>query len=215
MSEVQISVRGDAERRYAAEVATVDARAALEDPDREAVRRRALDVVAALQDGLAPLETSGAVARWSSDQVRVFAERPRKRGEPQPVVHHARLSVRAEFVDFEALADWVSGVAMLDGAEVQGIGWDADPDRRRAYEADVRRDAVAAAVAKAEAYARAIGRASVEPTHLADVGMLDGGGDDRPMTMAAAGAAPDRPKLRLKPRDVIVRATVEARFVAR
>lgn len=215
MSDVQISVRGDAEGRYAAEVATVDARAALEGPDRETVRRDALDVVAALRQRLAPLEESGAVARWSSDQVRVFAERPRKRGEPQPVVHHARLSVRAEFVDFDALADWVSDVATLDGAEVQRIGWDVDQERRRAYEAEVRRLAVADAVAKAEAYARAIGRESVEPTQLADVGMLGDGGDDRPMTMAAAAGAEDRPKLRLKPRDVIVRATVEARFVAR
>lgn len=217
MSEVQISVRGNAEGRYAAEVATVEARAALEDSDRETVRRRALEVVAALQDGLGPLEESGAVARWSSDQVRVFAERPRKRGEPQPIVHHARLSVRAEFVDFDALADWVSGVATLDGAEVQGIGWDVEAETRRAYEAEVRRAAVVDAVAKAEAYAAAIGRTSVEPTHLADVGMLGDGGDDRPMTMAAAGAGDggDRPKLRLKPRDVIVRATVEARFVTR
>ncbi|MGH3360389.1 MAG: SIMPL domain-containing protein [Nocardioidaceae bacterium] len=215
MSEVHISVRGTAEGRYAAERATVNARVALEDPDRETVRRRTLDVVERTQGGLGALAESGAVASWSADQVRVFAERPRKRGEPQPLVHHARVSVRAEFVDFDALADWVSALAAVDGVEVQGIGWDVEPEQRRAYEAEVRRNAVADAMAKARAYADAIGRESVEPTQLADAGMLDGDQDDRPMTMAAAGGEPDRPRLRLKPRDIVVRVAVDARFAAR
>ena len=79
-------------------------------------------------------------------------------------------------------------------------------------------DAVAVAVERAIAYASALGRTTVVPIEIADLGLL---GEHRPEQPAprmfaraatAADAAP--PAVDFRPDDIVVTAAVEARFTA-
>ena len=78
--------------------------------------------------------------------------------------------------------------------------------------------AVAVAVERATAYAQAIGRASVTPVEIADVGLLDDGArpEAAPRMFARAMAmdAGAAPAVEFRPDDIRVTAAVEARFRA-
>lgn len=212
MGDVQITVRGEAQRRYPPERATIRGKVSLQHVERDSVQRRAVEVVEKLRSGLDERARGGAVTTWACDDVRVFPGRPHKRTKPRPLKHHARLAFQAEFVDFDALAEWVDSVATVDGIQLDGVDWDVDADHRLGYTSELRRAAVGDAVDKAKQYADAIGRTSVEPVHLADAGMLgdEPDGDDA----AFWSLSSDGPQLRFRPQDVVVDAAVDAHFVA-
>ncbi|RYJ06413.1 MAG: DUF541 domain-containing protein, partial [Actinomycetales bacterium] len=178
--------------------------------------KRALDP---LVSQLGELQQRGALATWSSDQVRVISQHPwagdRRSDE---VVHTASFGVRAEFVDFEKLAGFVDHWAGRDHVEVHGLAWDVLASHRRAYVAEVRKAAVDDAVATAQAYADAVRRGRVTPVEIADPGMLgdgSGGGGAAPMMAKAAFAdlsSDGGPGLRLEPEDILIEVSVDARF---
>ena len=80
--------------------------------------------------------------------------RGRDVGKPR---HEARVGMRAEFVDVEALEGFVDAWVPREGVTVDHLHWDLTPDNRRLRETEVRREAVADAVAKAADYAEALG----------------------------------------------------------
>jgi len=217
MRPLEVVVRGHARRRYPAERATVSLAANLEGTDREGVYRRAVGLQEPLSADLTRLQEAGAVIRWSSDQLRVFSYRPHSESGRRPLMYRVGIKFEAEFSDFEQLSAFLDKWALQDGVEVGTTGWDVTEENRRTYEAALRSEAVADATAKAQAYATAAGRGSVEAVQLADPGML--GNNDGPRPMMARMASPDGgarggPSLELRPDDIELDVSVDARFAA-
>ena len=216
---LEITVRGSAEQRFAAERATVTMSAAIESTDKQQVYDEAVSVLEPLVLQLRELADRSAVSTWASDQVRIFSHRPWGpegiRGELQ---HVARLQITAEFVDFERLSGFIDYWAGRDGIEISGIEWDVTVRNRRAHEAEVRKAAVDSAITKAQAYADAVRRGRVSAVQIADPGMLNGGGERSPEPLyLAAAAMGDRngdASLDLTPEDIVIHAEVDAHFVA-
>lgn len=215
---LEITVRGQARRTHPAERAIVQLAAAVEGERKDAVLAEATAVHEPLTSQLRELVDKGAVATWSSGQISIHSHRPwAPDGTRQPLVHVARLGVRAEFTDFERLSGFVDYWAGRDGVEIGDVSWDVLARNRRGYEADVRKLAVDDAVVKAQAFADAVRRGRVTAVHLADPDMLGSSpGEPQPrlaaMSMEVGDAA--GPHLELAPQEIVIQVAVDARFVA-
>lgn len=211
---LDIVVRGDARRRYPAERGVLSVPAEVSGPRRDEVYAEAVAVHDRLVAAVRAAEADGAVTTWSSQSVHVFVQRPVDQdGRPGAPVFHADIAVEAEFVDFDALSAFVDAWAVVDGVRIGGVNWDVTEANRLAYERDLRRLAVDDAVAKAQAYADAVGRGPVRAVQLADPGMSDAP-TPRTARFAMAAAPGGGPELELRPRDIEIAAAVDARFVA-
>ncbi|GAA1481493.1 hypothetical protein GCM10009624_19330 [Gordonia sinesedis] len=222
---VEIVVRGSARRRYRAERAHLHLRINVSGADRASVFTDAVAVHGRLLDAVRAREADGTVTSWSSDSVHVTAHRPIDQdGRPTEPVYTADLGVDVDFVAaadsdgsadrFAALSTFTDEWAVADGVHVGGVNWDVAEDNRRTYEHELRLLAVGDAVAKAQAYADAVGRGTVTATQLADPGMSS---DPAPRAarFAMMSAAPDAgPELELRPREIDIAVAVDARFVA-
>ena len=216
---LEITVRGSAEQRFAAERATVTLESAIESPDKQHVYDEAVSVLEPLVLQLRELADRGAVSTWASDQVRIYSHRPwGPEGTRGDLQHVARLRITAEFVDFERLSGFVDYWAGRDGIEVNGVEWDVTVRNRRSYEAEVRKAAVDHAITKAQAYAVAVRRGRVVALQIADPGMLNGSGERTPEPLYLAAAAMDdrdgRSRLDLTPEDIVIHVEVDAHFAA-
>ncbi len=214
---LEITVRGSAEQRFAAERATVSLAASIESADKQQVYDDAVSVLEPLVLQLRELADRGAVSTWASDQVRVYSHRPWEadgvRGELR---HVARLQISAEFTDFERLSGFVDYWAGKDGIEIDGIDWDVTVRNRRSYESDVRKAAVDNAIAKAQAYADAVRRGRVMALQIADPGMLNGDGDHSPipLVMTSSVGSDTIAQLDLTPDEIVIHVEVDATFAA-
>ena len=215
---LEITVRGSAEQRFAAERATVALAASIESADKQQVYDDAVSVLKPLVLQLRELADRGAVSTWSSDQVRVYSHRPWDAEGVRGELHHvARLKISAEFTDFERLSGFVDYWAGRDGIEIDGIDWDVTPRNRRSYEVDVRKAAVDSAIAKAQAYADAVRRGRVIALQIADPGMLNGDGDQAPIPLvmtASVGSDDTAAHLDLTPDEIVIHVDVDAIFSA-
>ncbi|AMB58058.1 SIMPL domain-containing protein [Microterricola viridarii] len=217
---ITITVSGEAELRKAAERATVKLSVGFEGPERADVLRQSSALHSELTAELGTMHSpeSGPVLEWSSEQLRVWGQRPwSQTGEQLPVVYYSAASVTATFTDFAALSHWVGEVAVLDGVTVNGVDWSLSDESRHELDSAVQRNAVAAAVRKAEIYAESLGFTGVIPEAISDPGLL--GDDDAPMprmamraSMSASDAGGDFTTL--KPEEIRVSAAVHARFSA-
>jgi uncharacterized protein YggE len=225
MAETVISVQGSASAWHEAERATVSISVAHDGPKREpvfaATRESAATVTAILED-LHGRE-GGPVTRWSSDRIAVWSDRPwNSEGKQLPPVYHASIGITARFRDPEALAQFIEDLALSPGVTVSLVGWDLTEATRLAATTEVRTQAVADAIAKAEVYARAAGLSRVEVIAIADPGMLGdaggsgGGAPFERMAFAAQGKAADAggSPLAFTPDRIEVAAAVDARFRA-
>ena len=222
MNETIITVRGEHTAEFSPEHAIVAATVALDGRDRDEVFARASEVASRLESQLAELHDAahGPVIRWSAERARVWSQRPwNAQGRQLPAVFHAQLQVSATFVDTEALARWVEHVATTDGVNVDGITWGLSEAREKAALVEVRRGAVADALERAQAFAAALGLGNLAPVALADPGMLGdqaGSAADRMIEVASLRTMKDAcGELAFTPRDIELRAAVDARFVAR
>ncbi|MFS0732712.1 SIMPL domain-containing protein [Microbacterium sp. 1P10UB] len=222
MADVIITVRGEHETRIAPErgIARITVRG--EGPERAPVLERVAALALPLRDDLAARQAAGTIVEWSSGRAAVWSDRPwNADGTRLAPVHYATIDISATFSDVAALSAWLSDVAERDGVQVGGVDWILTPTTRAAREQEVATEAVQVAVARATAYARAIGRETVTPVQIADVGLL-GGGDApgmpaSPKMMRAAFAAMDAssgPAMQFQPEDITLTAAVEARFTA-
>lgn len=217
MSELEITVRGDAERRVPPERAIVRATVHADGPERGPVIERVGSLAEPVRDGLLAHQRSGEVIEWSSGRVSVWSERPwNQDGLQLPLVHHAALELSATFTDLGALSWWVGDIADTEEVQIASVEWALHPETRVTLEREVAADAVRAAVERAEAYAIAIGRSEVEAVQIADVGLLGtpGAPEAAPKMMRAMAMDAAGPALELQPADLVVTATVEARFRA-
>jgi uncharacterized protein YggE len=214
---LEITVRGSAEQRFAAERATVALAASIESADKQQVYDDAVSVLEPLVLQLRELADRGAVSTWASDQVRVYSHRPwDAEGVRGELVHVARLQISAEFTDFERLSGFVDYWAGKDGIEIDGIDWDVTVRNRRSYETDVRKAAVDNAIAKAQAYADAVRRGRVMALQIADPGMLNGDSDQSPipLVMTSSVGSDTVAHLDLTPDEIVIHVEVDAIFAA-
>jgi uncharacterized protein YggE len=220
MSDIIVSVRGEHELRVAPERAVVRLTVTADGPQRGAVVERIAGIAEPLRDELAEQAASGAVAEWSSERISVWSDRPwNADGTQLALVHHGSIGITAEFADTSAASDWVASAGVRDGVRVDGVDWTLTPATRAAREKEAATAAVGVAVARANAYASALGLSTVVPLEVADLGLLarpDAGIPAMPRMMRAAFAdAGSGPDLGLRPADIVVSAAVEARFSAR
>lgn len=221
MPETVITVQGHHSAWYPAERATVTVTITRDGPDRDAVFSAAASASEAVQATILPLHDgdSGPISRWSADTIRIWSDRPwSNTGEQLDLVHHASLDLSARFSSFDELSPWIESVVAIEGASVTGIDWSLTEARRATAATEARSRAVKDAVAKATIYAQSIKLGSVTATAVADPGML--GDSSAPpigleprmaMKMDAAGGSG---ALALKPQQIEVAASVDARFTA-
>lgn len=225
MSDVVITVRGEHETRIAPERAIAHLTIRAEGPERGAVVERMSALTEPVRDDLAARKTAGTVAEWTSQRVSVWSERPwNNEGRRLAPVHYATIDFSVTFTDFAVLSWWAGEVAEREGVQLGWIEWKLTPETRASVERSVATEAVRVAVARAAAYAGALGLSDVTALELADVGLLDR--QDRPeaapgprMMVAkasfAADAAGGGSAVQLQPEDIVISAAVEARFGAR
>ncbi len=224
MTETILTVRGSHSARYPAERATLRVSVNRDGSKREPVFASATVVAEQVRSELSALHDTdaGPVVSWSSGSVRVWGDRPwNSDGKQLAMVYHAVINFTAEFSDFDALSRFVETAATTDGVTVGALEWALTKERQLAADAEMRSRAVADAVAKATAYAHAVGLSGVTAIAIADPGMLGdqastaGGGYElasaRGFMKMDAGTA----ELSLSPEDIEVSAAVDARFVAR
>jgi uncharacterized protein YggE len=225
MTDTVITVRGTFSAFYPAERATVYVGAHHEGPEREPVFAATLASAEAVRASIKPLHDSqaGPVTWWSSPSVQVWNEKPwNNEGRQLPPVFHARADFSVKFSDFDALAAWIEAVATVDGVALGHIVWALTEASITGVTAEVRSRAVKDAVAKASVFAQSIGLGSVTAIAIADPGMLgdqvrgaDSGLQDFARMSAKGVGFEHEPALSLKPEEIEVAATVDARFIAR
>ncbi|GEP46655.1 SIMPL domain-containing protein [Microbacterium saccharophilum] len=220
MSEVTITVRGEHEARIAPEHAIAHVSASVDGAERGAVVERIAALVAPVRDDLTARKASGGIADWTSQRVSVWADRPwNSEGRQLDLVHHASVELRATFTDFMLLSDWLSDIASREGMQVGSVSWELAPETRARVEREVATQAVSVAVERATAYAEAIGRATLTPVEIADLGLLTDGvapaGGAMQMMKASMGRdAVGSAMAEFHPEDIVISAGVEARFRA-
>lgn len=224
MSEVVITVRGEHERRVAPERAVAHLTIRAEGPERGATVEQMAALSEPVRDDLALRKANGTVVEWSSQRVSVWSERPwAPDGKRLAPVHYGSVDFSATFTDFAVLSWWAGEVAEREGVQLGWIDWQLTPETRAATEREVASEAVRVAMARASAYADAIGLSTVTPLEIADVGLLTRRDSTEPvpearMFMAKASMASDSgggPAVQLQPEDLVITAAVEARFSAR
>ncbi|MFF2051346.1 SIMPL domain-containing protein [Leifsonia sp. NPDC058194] len=160
MSETIITVQGEHRERRAAERGVARVLVTYDGESRHETLALTTERHAELAAGLREIHgaSAGPLLSWSSDQLRVWGDRPwSQTGEQLPIVHHAQVGVEAEFSDTAALSDWVGSVSLRDGVTVEGVTWSLSEETLAALTEEVSRRAVEHAVAKARRYASSLG----------------------------------------------------------
>jgi uncharacterized protein YggE len=222
MSEVTITVRGENQTRIAPEWATIHITVRAEGPARASVVERVLSLAEPVRTSLVERQDAGSIAEWSSKTLAVRAERPwSNEGKKLALVYRASVDFTATFMAASELSVWVSEISSWDGVEVGWVDWHLTPQTRADTEREVASAAVGVAVQRAQAYAAALGLESVVPVEIADTGLISREQASAPPMMKARGvafaAAADAgvPEMSYEPEDIVISATVEARFTAR
>lgn len=222
MSEVTVTVRGEHEARLAPERATIRVSVRAEGPDRGSVVDQAMRLAEPVRESITTRKDSGSVIDWTSTRLSVRAERPwNSDGNRLAPVYYANIDLTATFSEASELSIWVSDVSPWDGVEVGWVNWHLTPETTSRVEREVAAEAVGVAVARARAYATALGLAEVVPVEIADVGLIAPTPAQPVAGMAKArGAAfmsadAGGASMEYEPDEIVISATVEARFLAR
>ena len=214
-----IAVTGRAEERVAPELGAVTLSIGTQGARRDDVTARTSQAHELVLAAVRALEASGALDTWSAGQLRVWSYRPwNTEGRQLPLVHQASAEVEVVFSDLARLGEWVGDTSAVDEVEVGGIEWRLTDASRRRVQESAQRAAVADAVAKAQVYASALGLGAPAPVELADHGMLSTQPVARESKMLMMRAAADLggggPSTEFAPADLVIEASVDARFTA-
>lgn len=222
MSEVTVTVRGEHEVRVAPERATIRVSVRAEGPERSAVVEQAMALAEPVRHSITERKESGVVVDWTSTRMSVRAERPwNNEGTRLAPVYFASIDLTATFVEASELSIWVSDISPWDGVEVGWVNWHLTPETNARLEREVASAAVGVAVARAEAYANALGLRDVEPIEIADAGLIAPTGAQPSESMAKFRRTVQQSgdmtgsSMAYEPDEIVVTATVEARFIAR
>lgn len=221
MSEVTVTVRGEHEARIAPERATIRVSVRAEGSERTTVVEHVMRLAEPVRDSITERADAGSIVDWTSKRLSVRAERPwNSDGKRLAPVYYASIDFTATFAEASELSIWVSDISPWDGVEVGWVDWHLTPVTRTQVEREVASEAVSAAVTRAKAYAGALGLDEVTPLEIADVGLISSGQPmpGAPMMKARGGvafAADAAPAMEYEPEEIVISATVEARFLAR
>jgi len=221
MSEVTVTVRGEHEARLAPERATIRVSVRAEGPERTAIVEQVMRLAEPVRTSITERAEAETVVEWTSKRLSVRAERPwNGEGKRLAPVYYASIDFTATFAEASQLSIWVSDISPWDGVEVGWVDWHLTPVTRTRVEREVAAEAVSVAVTRAKAYAGALGLDEVTPLEIADVGLISSGqpAPGAPMMKARGGvafAADMAPAMEYEPEEIVISATVEARFLAR
>jgi len=221
MSEVTVTVRGEHERRVAPERATIRVSVRSEGPERTVVVEHVMRLADPVRRSITERADTGSIVDWTSTRLSVRAERPWSNdGKRLAPVFYASVDFTATFAEASELSIWASDISPWDGVEVGGVEWHLTPETRTQVEQEVAAEAVGVAVTRAEAYAGALGLEQVTPLEIADAGLISKGqgSAEAPLMKARGGiafAADAGPAMEYEPDEIVISATVEARFLAR
>lgn len=199
-----IVVRGEAFREVPPEQAVLSVTVSARDRDRETVVARLAERAAELRavlDGYAE-----AIERRETSGVQVYPDL--KRGSERVVAYTANAGTTVTVTDFGVLGELLLRLARLPQAVVAGPWWQLRPGSKAG--ADVRRTAIADALARAREYAGAVGARVDRLVEIADEG-ASGGGAQPMMRAAAFGMADESAGLELDPQQQTVHAAVIVR----
>ncbi|MFG1775475.1 SIMPL domain-containing protein [Micromonospora sp. NPDC049051] len=200
-----VTVRGEAYREVAPEVARFSVTARARDRDREATLTRLAERAAAVR---VLLDGEGAgIDRRETGELRVRPE-TRRSGE-RVVAYSGSVTTTVTVSDFTALGELMLRLADQDQVEVAGPWWSLRPDSPAHREA--RHAALADALLRAREYAEALGAQVTALIELSDAGAMEQPMMSR-MAYAAGGAGGGTPELELDPQPQTVHAAVQARF---
>ena len=221
MSEVTVTVRGEHERRVAPERATIRVSVRSEGPERTVVVEHVMRLADPVRRSVTERADAGSIVDWTSTRLSVRAERPWSNdGKRLAPVFYASVDFTATFAEASELSIWASDISPWDGVEVGGVEWHLTPETRTQVEQEVAAEAVGVAVTRAQAYAGALGLEQVTPIEIADAGLISKaqGSAEAPLMKARGGiafAADAGPVMEYEPDEIVISATVEARFLAR
>lgn len=222
MSEVTVTVRGEHEARVAPERATIRVSVRAEGPERASVVDRVMRLAEPVRDSITTREDAGTVVEWTSKRLSVRAERPwNNEGKRLAPVYYASIDLTATFAEASELSIWVSDVSPWDGVEVGWVNWHLTAATNSRIEREVAAEAVGVAVVRAQAYATALGLGDVVPIEIADVGLIAPSpappfaGMAKARGSALASADAGSASMEYEPDEIVISATVEARFLAR
>lgn len=213
---VLIAVHGSASRFVPAERGTVHLALEIVHDDRAAAMEQVAALHERFRDEAEAFVVDGAATWWGSDQVWVRSEvRWEGKDDERRTVQVATARVHVRFLDFTALSTWILEAGSVLGVSVQGIEWTIPHEHESAIEREMRVEAVRDAIARAEAYASAIGGSGVELRAVWEAGL-------RPAATASEGGWTAQRKTRatsasdagieLRPTDIEIRAEVTADF---
>lgn len=222
MTDVTVTVRGEHEARVAPERATIRVTVRAEGAERSSVVEQVMRLADPVRDSITDRTESRAIVDWTSTRLAVRAERPwNNEGKRLAPVYYASIDLTATFAEASELSIWVSDISPWDGVEVGWVSWYLTPETNARIEREVAAEAVSVAVARAQAYATALGLGEVVPVEIADVGLI-APTPPQPFGVMAkgrgmmqeSGALADA-SMEYEPDEIVISATVEARFLAR
>lgn len=201
-----VTVRGEAYREVAPEIARFTVTAMARDRDREQTLTRLAERAAAIRvllDGY-----GAAVDRRETGELHVRPEL--KRSGEKVVAYHGSVTTTVTVTDFAVLGELMLRLADQDQVSVNGPWWSLRPDSPVHREA--RQAAITEALRRAREYAEALGAQVTGLIELSDSGLAA-----QPMTFRAAGFTElaeggPAPEIDLDPQRQTVQASVEARF---
>ncbi|MEB4613898.1 SIMPL domain-containing protein [Leucobacter sp. M11] len=213
-----ITVTGQATEKIAPDLGAVRLSVGFSSPDRAEVVDSANRAHAAVIDSVRALPEA-EVDSWTSGQLRFWSYRPwNDQGEVKPLQHEAKAEITVRFSDFSALSAWVAEITLVEGTTLDGIEWSLREDTEQRVLEAAQREAVAAAVRKAEVYAAALALGTVTPVEVSDPGLLS---PEQPpfarsamMSDSLRMSAPGGSGAQFQPEDLTVEARVNVRFTA-
>jgi uncharacterized protein len=197
-----ISVRGEAVREVPPELAVFSVTVSARDKSRQATLTRLAEragVLRRILDGV-----SAAIEHRDTGGVHVY---PEIKGSGERVVAYSgSVTTTVAVHDFEALGDLLLRLANQDQTTLSGPWWQLRPGSTAG--AEVRREAIAGALARAREYADAVGARVDRLVEISDEGSGDGA-----VSLGFRGMAPPAPDLSLEldPQQQTVRAAVLVR----
>ena len=145
-----------------------------------------------------------AIAKRETGSVQVYPDL--KRGSERVVAYTGHVVTTVTVTDFVALGDMLLRLAALDQVSVSGPWWQLRPGSRAG--SDVRREAIADALARAREYADAVGARVERLIEISDEAA--GGASPMMATRTFAGVAEDA-GLSIDPQQQTVQASVIVR----
>jgi uncharacterized protein YggE len=198
-----VTVRGEAFREVAPEVASFSVTASARDKDRETTLQRLRERAAAVGAVLDRVATE----KRETGHLQVHPEL--KRGGERVSAYAGSVTTNVTVTDFEVLGELMLRLAEIDQTSVAGPWWQLRPDSTAG--AEVRTAAIRNALRKAHEYAEAVGSEVHGLIEIADDGV--GGGAQPVMMRAMTAAAYDTgaPDLDVEPQAQTVSAAVVVR----